>query len=102
LQARAVVETGEGWTTAIKAGNTSPPSYEATLPSDFVVLSDYVESTCESGWFEIDNLLLQVYEGSPTGTFRVELGSCDGACQVNGQGVYVHSKVDATAEIELS
>lgn len=75
---------------------------DSALPSDIVVLSEFVDEDCDSGWLEIDNLLLQVYDGSPSGIFRVELGSCEGSCAVNEQGVYVHTKVDATAEIELT
>ena len=58
---------------------------DSALPSDTLVLSEFVDEDCDSGWVEIDNLLLEVYDGSPSGIFRVELGSGDGSCQVNDQ-----------------
>lgn len=84
------------------AGGSESECCESSLPSDVVALSEYAAENCESGWLEIDNLLLQVYNGSPSGTLRVELGSCDGSCQVSEQGVYVLSKVDAASEIQLT
>ena len=74
---------------------------ERTVTSDIVFLTEG-EDGCESGWVEIDNLRLQVEEQSASGIFRVELGSCDGACELNAEGAYVHTKVAAVSEIELT
>lgn len=86
------------------AGQGGAPLDGPPLPSAFVALTEFDvdDAGCENAWLEIDNLLLEVNSDRASGTLRVELGTCDGACNVNDAGVYVHSQVDASHEIELS
>lgn len=79
--------------------------YEELTPggSDFIFLSDYLEESCDDGWVEIKNLFLIVEGGSPSGTFRVELGDCDeDGCPTDADGNYAHDTVVDDASVALT